>query len=186
MEEIAKCAKQFNVNEIVIEENYGNGLWTKSFQPILAKLWPSKLKDEVSGCSCVEQKVTGQKELRVIDALEPILLNHRLVLDEQLAKDEAFCYQYTHITRDHNALTHDDRIEVLAEAVKWLADAAQIDTREAAAAQREELRFRTVEHFVDSLTDPQYGRGTVQKYKGDDDWFDEPQETIQHSYDMGG
>ncbi len=194
MEEIAKCAKEFNVNEIVIEENYGNGLWTKSFQPILAKLWPSKHKDEASGCSCVEQTVTGQKELRVIDALEPILLNHRLVLDEKMAKDEEFCYQYTHITRDHNALQHDDRIEVLAEAVKWLADAASIDIHEAADAQREEKKFKTVEYFIESMTHPEYkhgrpgmaGGGMKAKYKGDDDWFDEPPEVYQEKFNFRG
>jgi hypothetical protein len=82
----------------------------------------------------------GQKEKRIIDTLEPVMAQHRLIVDRDLIQrdydsvahlpvDEAFqyrlFYQMTRITRDRKSVPHDDRIEAVAGAVttslsRWL------------------------------------------------------------------
>ena len=151
MEKIANDARNFGVDKVWIETNFGDGLWTKAFQPILAKVWPAKQKDDGAGCVCEEVRVSGQKEVRICDTLEPVLLNHRMVINEVIARnDETFGYQLTHITREKGALKHDDRIDCLAGAVSVLLDALGQEQREAAASQRDELTDRMLEHFITS------------------------------------
>jgi hypothetical protein len=63
--------------------------------------------------------------VRIIDTLEPVLTQHRLVVNESFLRtgaaeedrDYSFLYQLTHITRDRGALTHDDRVDAVAGAV---------------------------------------------------------------------
>ena len=84
---------------IEVEPNFGQGMWLAAFQPVLSKVWPG-------GCTvCESEWAKGQKELRIIDTLEPVLAQHRLVIDEDLARAEAraedhrfsLLYQLTHI-----------------------------------------------------------------------------------------
>ena len=81
-----------------------------AFQPILKKNWKG-------GATVLESEwAKGQKETRVIDTLEPVLTQHRMVVAESFPREDAatedrnyaFLYQLTHITRDRGALTHDD------------------------------------------------------------------------------
>ena len=106
MTRIAMDARKYDVNLIEVEPNYGQGMWISAFQPILNDIWKG-------GCTVVESEwAKGQKELRIIDTLEPVLTQHRLVIDETLVRREAaaedhlysLLYQLTHITRDRGAL----------------------------------------------------------------------------------
>ena len=81
-----------------------------AFQPILKKNWKG-------GATVLESEwAKGQKETRIIDTLEPMLTQHRMVVAESFLREDAvtedrnyaFLYQLTHITRDRGALTHDD------------------------------------------------------------------------------
>jgi hypothetical protein len=55
----------------------------------------------------------GQKETRIIDTLEPVMTQHRLVVAESFLRDDvttedsnsSFLYQLTDITKDRGALT---------------------------------------------------------------------------------
>lgn len=120
---LAKVAKKWKVNEVVPESNYGGGMWTKLFTPFLQKEYPS--------CSINETKSSGQKELRIVDTLDPVLRGHKLVttpqcitLDYQTRTDDdvKYClfYQLTRITQDRGALIHDDRLDALAIGVSYL------------------------------------------------------------------
>jgi hypothetical protein len=77
-------------------------MWVAAFQPILTKIWKG-------GATVQESEwARGQKEVRIIDTLEPVLTQHRLVVAESFLRDDAatedcdyaFLYQLTHITRD--------------------------------------------------------------------------------------
>ncbi|RXV42001.1 DNA maturase B, partial [Enterococcus faecalis] len=66
------------------------------------------------------------KEKRVIGSLEPVLKRHRMVIDREVLKADlkgdrvrAGVYQLTHMTSERGALKHDDRIDVLAQAVEY-------------------------------------------------------------------
>ncbi len=121
MQQIAVDAKRFSVNVVEVEPNYGQGLWVTSFGPILQKVWPG-------GCTIQESEwAKGHKEGRIIDTLEPVMTQHRLVMDEALIRSDvkstdhvySLMYQLTHITRDRGCLKHDDRVDALAGAVAY-------------------------------------------------------------------
>jgi len=73
-----------------------------------------------------------QKEKRIIDSLEPLMNQHRLVFDYSAIKKDiefglsepkniyySLIYQMTHITKDRGALVHDDRLDALTLGVQF-------------------------------------------------------------------
>lgn len=119
---IAKCAKRWKVNKIGIEQNAGLGMFAELLKPVLIK--------EGHNCTVEEDWATGQKEARIIDSLEALISEHRLVIALQVLKDDLhvdypsvedarkrfyrLTYQITRITRERGCLGHDDRIDALA------------------------------------------------------------------------
>jgi hypothetical protein len=155
---IAETAKKYKVSVIRIEENFGDGMFGALLKPYLQKIYPCTIEDYHS---------VGQKELRIIDTLEPVMNQHRLVIDKKmidadyrsvdsLAAEQKLgyqlFYQLTRITRDRGALRHDDRLEALSGAVGYwveqmskLQDEA-IDEHHEAALKAELERF--MEHAI--------------------------------------
>lgn len=150
LEALAKIAREQGVNLILIEDNFGDGMFTALFKPALMKHY---------ACTIEEVHSTGQKERRIIDVLEPVLNQHRLVIDEKVVRDDynpervnyQLMYQLTRITKDRHALRHDDRLEALAMAVKhWVGRMAQ-SVDDAAARQREALMDAELAKFMASV-----------------------------------
>ena len=153
MARIAVDAKKYNVNCIEVEPNYGQGMWVTAFQPILSNIWQG-------GCTVVESEwAKGQKEGRIIDTLEPVMAQHRLVLDEDLAKREArtedhtfsLLYQLTHITRDRGALRHDDRLDALSGAVAHYMRSMGQDVDEAARGVLQQRMDDEIDDFLEFM-----------------------------------
>ncbi|QEQ94702.1 putative terminase large subunit [Erwinia phage pEp_SNUABM_09] len=134
LEKLAKKAKQWNVQTVVFESNFGDGMFGKVFQPVLLKYHAAALE---------EIRARGMKELRICDTLEPVLSTHRLVIrdevireDYQTARDSdgkhdvrySLFYQMTRITRDKGALGHDDRLDALALGVEFLREGMKQDS----------------------------------------------------------
>lgn len=121
--QLANKAKVYGVNEIVVEANFGDGMFTQLFKPILNKIHP---------CSIQEVKNTKQKEARIIDTLEPVMMRHKMIVAESVIKDDyiiyenkgqnySLIYQLTRLSRDKGSLSHDDRLDSLTMAVSyWL------------------------------------------------------------------
>lgn len=132
LDELTEVALKWKPNHISVERNFGNGA--------LASVWKPKLL-RVHRCEIEEVWETGQKELRIIDILEPVIGSGRLVMDEGLIqKDWQACqsyplekrasyslfYQISRITRDKESLRHDDRLDALAGSVRhWVEALAQ-------------------------------------------------------------
>jgi hypothetical protein len=135
MIEIAQDARRFNISMIEVEPNFGQGMWVAAFQPILTKIW--------RGGTTVQESEWA-KEVRIIDTLEPVLTQHRLVVAESFLREDAatedrdysFLYQLTHITRDRGALTHDDRVDAVAGAVAHFQRAMMMDVDQTPSAGR--------------------------------------------------
>ena len=117
MVEIATDARRFGVHMIEVEPNFGQGMWVAPFQPILTKIWAK------GGATVQESEwAKGQKETRVIDTLEPVLTQHRLVVAESFLREDvatedrnySFLYRLTHITKDHGATNDALRLSVSA------------------------------------------------------------------------
>lgn len=126
---IARLAQIEKVNEIVCEENYGGGMFNQLLKPVVNRIYPVT----ISGVWH-----TKQKELRIIDTLEPVLNQHRLVVDKSIvvADMEAepqhqLFHQLSRITRDKNSLSHDDLVDALAGAVAYWLDKLDADINSA-------------------------------------------------------
>lgn len=154
MARIAEDVKRYGVKRVLVEPNFGQGMWATAFQPVLEKVHPG------GHCAVEESEwAKGQKETRIIDTLEPVMTAHRLVVDEALLRrdvrtDErgySFCYQLTHITRDRGCLSHDDRLDAVAGAVAHYQRSMAVDVQDARAAQMVAERQQVVDAFLESL-----------------------------------
>lgn len=123
LRQLANKAKIYGVNEIVVEGNFGDGMFSQLFKPVLNDIHP---------CSVTEVKNYAQKEARIIDTLEPVMMRHKLIIHKQVIIDDyqvyenapaySLIYQMTRLSRDRGALAHDDRLDTLCMAVAyWLA-----------------------------------------------------------------
>jgi len=151
---LVKIAKEYSVNLIKIESQYGDGMFTELLRPHLARI-DEATKKPFYPCTLEEYKVTGQKELRIIDDMEPVLNQHRLVVDRRVILDDleteqkySFAYQLTHLTKDRGALRHDDRLEVVAAGCRHFRDRLAVDAKKAESINREKLRDEELRKFM--------------------------------------
>jgi hypothetical protein len=158
---LAIKAKQHQVNTIVVESNFGDGMFVEIFKPILTKIHP---------CTIEEVRHSTQKEKRIIDTLEPVMNAHRLVIDPKVIRNDfesaqsytaesqlkyQLMYQMSRITRDRGAITHDDRLDALSIAVNyWVEQMAQDANSRIADRKDEQLRME-----LNKLADAYFSRG---------------------------
>ena len=137
MLKLAKIAFEFEVKTVLVESNWGGSknesTYGKLLQPVLARVCgPVAVNPPGS-----DTYVTGQKEVRILDCLEPIFNHHRLIFSEKAARCVALSSQIARITRDRGSLEHDDIIDALYGAVRHFASLVILDP-----AQREETYKR--------------------------------------------
>jgi len=157
---LAKAAIRHKVTTILVEKNFGDGMYTELLRPVLQREgWRGQIEEVHS---------TGQKELRVIDTLEPLMNRHKLIIDKKVIEDDyqtvrerettkgetaiqySLMYQMTHITRDRGSLRHDDLIEALAGACRWFVERLARDQDTAMQQHIDVLRDRELLAFVNS------------------------------------
>jgi hypothetical protein len=124
MEAIVLLLKKHRATELVVEENYGGNTIAQLIRPYILKHTARPPedqpdKDPLSFWSCSTDTLhnTGQKELRIIGALEPVLNSHRLVADPAVAANNELMYQLTHVTRQRGSLDRYDELDALASCV---------------------------------------------------------------------
>jgi hypothetical protein len=157
--DILKGCKKFNVTKLVVETNFGDGL--------IAELFKKHLQQTNQGIDVEEVRANVRKEERIIDALEPILNQHRLVVDRNVIdwdynsnKDDApekrllymLFYQMSRMCREKGAVRHDDRLDALAQGVKYFTDAMSISAQEVIKQRKRDDWNDLLEAFID---DPQ-------------------------------
>jgi len=157
--DILKGCKKFNVTKLVVETNFGDGL--------VAELFKKHLQQTQQGIDVEEVRANVRKEERIIDALEPVLNQHRLVVDRSVIdwdynsnKDDApekrllymLFYQMSRMCREKGAVRHDDRLDALAQGVKYFTDAMSISAQEVIKQRKRDDWNDMLEAFLD---DPQ-------------------------------
>ena len=165
LETLAKIAKEQKVNAVIIESNFGDGMFTALFQPVLNKTHKVTIE---------EVRHSIQKEKRILDCLEPVLGRHKLVVDESVIQKDynsnghlpsekalkyQLFYQMSRLTRQKGCLAHDDRLDVLAIAVNYWTEQMSRDVDEAIMSQKHDKLDRELETFMDNAmgTDPRRG-----------------------------
>jgi len=136
--DILRGCKKYNTNKLLIETNFGDG--------IVAELFKKHLQQTKQSIDIEEVRANVRKEDRIIDALEPVLNQHRLVIDRGVidwdfksnpdsAPEERLLYmlfyQMSRMCREKGAVKHDDRLDSLAQGVKYFTDAMAISAQEA-------------------------------------------------------
>ncbi|QXP44105.1 hypothetical protein, partial [Stappia phage SI01] len=141
---LTSIASKWNVKTIGIEKNFGNGAFKTIWEPYLIR---------EHKCGIEEVWESGQKELRIIDILEPVINSGKLVVHEDLITEDfdsiadypaekrnvySLFWQIARITREKGALIHDDRLDAVASAVRFWIDALNQDDLKAQAAARQD------------------------------------------------
>ena len=157
--DILRGCKKFGVTKLVVETNFGDGL--------VAELFKKHIIQTQQGIDVEEVRANVRKEDRIIDALEPVLNQHRLIVDRSVVEwdfrsnpDEApekrllymLFYQMSRMCRERGAVRHDDRIDALAQGVKYFTDAMSISAQEVVKERKREEWNDMLQAFLD---DPQ-------------------------------
>jgi hypothetical protein len=157
--DILKGCRKYNVTKLVIETNFGDG--------IVSELFKKHLQQTKQGIDIEEVRANVRKEDRIIDTLEPVLNQHRLVVDKGVIdwdynsnKDDPpekrllymLFYQMSRMCREKGAVRHDDRLDALAQGVKYFTDALAISAQEVVNQRKRDDWNDMLEAFLD---DPQ-------------------------------
>lgn len=128
-----------------LEDQFGQGMLQSLLQPYLRLHHP---------CEIVPTRSNMQKERRIINALEPVLNQHRLIVNRSVVENDVktrdgvadetslsyqLMHQLTHITVDRQSLAHDDRLDAVAGAIQYWNESLAIDEDRAIKERRAEL-----------------------------------------------
>jgi hypothetical protein len=157
--DILKGCKKYGVSKLLIETNFGDG--------IVSELFRKHLQQTKQGIDIEEVRANVRKEDRIIDSLEPILNQHRLVIDRSVIEKDfksnpdappeerllyMLFYQMSRMCREKGAIRHDDRIDALSQGIKYYTDAMGISALEAIKDRKRTEWNAMLEEFFD---DPQ-------------------------------
>jgi hypothetical protein len=157
LQTLADLARVHRVNMVLVESNFGDGMFTELMKPYLEKTYPVTME---------EVRHSKQKEHRIIDTLEPVMNQHKLVIDPKVIQKDydsvqsmppekavkyMLTYQLTRITKQRGALAHDDRLDVLAMAVQYWVDQMAADADKQMVSKRNELLEQELEKFMNGV-----------------------------------
>jgi len=172
--DILKGCGKYGVTKLVIETNFGDG--------IVSELFKKHLIQTKQGIDVEEVRANVRKEDRIIDALEPILNQHRLVVDRSVIdwdynsnKDAPpeqrilymLFYQMSRMCREKGAVKHDDRLDCLAQGVKYFTDCMSISAQQVIAQRRlddwNDMLKESIEHPQESANHLVFGMDKDQR-----------------------
>ena len=143
--DILRGCKKYGVTKLLIETNFGDG--------IVGELFKKHLQQTKQAIDIEEVRANVRKEDRIIDTLEPILNQHKLIVNRAVVewdfnsnKDAApetrllymLFYQMSRMCREKGAVRHDDRLDSLAQGVKYFTDALAISAYETVKLRKQE------------------------------------------------
>lgn len=155
---LAHMFKDHKVNHVIVEENFGDGMFSTMLEAVTRKVYPVTIEPV---------KHSKQKELRIIDTLEPVMNQHKLFFsraailkewnehDADLSKDTNLAfklfYQMTRLTKERGCLLHDDRLDALAMMVSYWLNQLGADVDRAMELDREEKMKARLRAYEESL-----------------------------------
>ena len=155
---LARC-KKYKATTLLIESNFGDGMVSELFRKhAINKHVPINIE---------ETRANVRKEDRIIDSLEPVFNQHRLVVDPKVIKWDyesgaerptetrfqyMLGYQISRMCREKGAVRHDDRVDALAQGVKWYTDAFALSAQSVIAQRKADEWAAHLEAWIE---DPQ-------------------------------
>lgn len=162
LSELAKISQRHEVNAIITEDNFGDGMFAKLLETHVNAIRPCRIEG---------MKVSGMKEQRIISWIEPVLKQHRLVIDLSVLRADLLAppahrglFQLTHIQNARGALRHDDMVDVLSMGVCYWSEYLNADANKAAREREAETERENERRFFSNtsvFTLMEKGRGGV-------------------------
>lgn len=166
---LATRAIRHHVNYLIDEPNYGGGMFRQLLKPVMSRIAnearldpanpdpnarPPMFDEEWNGWS------STQKEMRILDTLEPIVQSHRLVVDRRVIEQDravqedksqySFIQQFTRMARIKGCLPHEDRLEAVSMACGYWIDRMKLDKDKSLQSHREALLDAELRKFMDN------------------------------------
>ena len=126
LNKLTQIAKKNKVNKILIEDNFGMGMFEVLLKPYLIKNYK---------CTTELIRQTTNKHRRILDTLEPLISQHRIIVDADVVKRDyeltnqlyspehalryQLFYQISRLQKGANTLSQDDRIDALQMACAY-------------------------------------------------------------------
>ena len=157
LKRLVSIAKDNKVNKVVIESNFGDGMFMELIKPLFRTTYPITIE---------EVRHNKQKELRIVDVMEPVLNSHRLIVDPSVINNDyksalsypieqqtryMLMYQLSRITRDKGSLVHDDRLDALSIAIGYWVQQMAADVNQNMIDRKQELLDQELTNFTDSF-----------------------------------
>ena len=155
--DILRGCKKYGATTLVVESNFGDGIVAELFKKHIIQTKQRIHVDEV--------RANVRKEERIIDTLEPVLNQHRLIVNKSVVewdynsnRDAApeerllymLFYQMSRMCRQKYAVKHDDRLDCLAQGVKYYIDALSISAQEQINLRKREEWDDMLEQFIEN------------------------------------
>ncbi len=155
--DILRGCKKFGVTKLLIETNFGDGM--------VCELFKKHLQQTKQAIDVEEIRANVRKEDRIIDALEPVLNQHRLICDKSVIDWDyksnpneppelrllyMLFYQMSRMCREKGAVKHDDRLDALAQGVKYYTDALSISAQEAINMRKRDEWNSMLQDFIEN------------------------------------
>lgn len=154
--DILKGCKKYDVTKLVIESNFGDG--------IVCELFRKHLIQTKQSIDIEEVRANVRKEERIIDTLEPVMNQHRLIINKSVVDWDynsnpddppenrllyMLFYQMSRMTREKYAVKHDDRLDSLAQGVKYFTDSLAISAQQQVQLRQQEEWNDMMESWAD-------------------------------------
>ena len=146
LNKLVLIAKKNKVNKILIEDNFGQGMFEVLLKPYLNKEYK---------CSTELGRQTTNKHRRILDTLEPLISQHRIIIDKKVIQNDyelsnnlyspekalkyQLFYQISRLQKGANTLRHDDRIDALQIACQYWQKQLAKDQDQAFRQRKEDL-----------------------------------------------
>lgn len=163
---LAAASARHGVHKVIAETNYGGGMFNELFKPYLAEHGKGTFDEDYNGWS------SGQKEQRIIQTLEPVMQQHRLVIDRKIIEEDnkiheksetrhySLIWQMTRMENIKGALPHDDRLEALAMGCGYFVQRMNQNRDLAIKASKEAAMDKEIEDFLRHALDQGEPSGT--------------------------
>jgi hypothetical protein len=139
-DQLSALSFKHSVNIIHVEKNFGFGAFASNWRPNILNYYQTMGK---TGCPAIEDVwESGQKELRIIDTLEPLMARHKFIVHEDIitydvaaskpypvdiSESYKFFHQLSKISTEKGALIHDDSLDAVAGSVRYWVEQMALD-----------------------------------------------------------
>ena len=145
LSDIVRLGKRYKASRLLVESNFGDGM--------VCELFNRHIQQMGAGFSTEEVRATVRKEERIIETLEPVMNQHKLIIDPKVWEydyasnpdaapekrlEYMLGYQMSRMCREKGAVKHDDRVDALAQGVQWFIDALAQSAHKAQALRKHE------------------------------------------------